>query len=54
MYLSGFFTIDKRGVHAKGQGQRSEVKVTEVKSKFASIWAFLDGNSGYNSPMDLK
>ena len=31
--FSGDITIDQSEVHAKGQGQRSKVKVTEVKSK---------------------
>ena len=30
---SGVITNDKSGVHAKGQGQRSMVKVTEVKTQ---------------------
>ena len=32
--FSGVITIDKSDVHAKGQGQRSKVKVTEVKTQF--------------------
>ena len=28
--FSGIITIDRRDVHAKGQGQRSKIKVTEV------------------------
>ena len=37
MKVSGVITIDKSDVHAKGQGQRSDVKVREVKAIFASI-----------------
>ena len=32
MKFSGVITNDKSDVHAKGQGQRSKVKVTEVKT----------------------
>ena len=31
MKFSGVITIDKSDVHAKGQGQKSKVKVAEVK-----------------------
>ena len=34
-----FITIDKNDAHAKGQGQVSKVKVTEVKANFVPIWA---------------
>ena len=33
MKFSGVITSDKSGVHAKGQGQRSKVKVTEVTTQ---------------------
>ena len=33
MKFSGVITIDRSDVHAKGQGQRSKVKVTEVKTQ---------------------
>ena len=33
MKFSGFITNDKSDVHAKGQGQRSKVKVTEVNTQ---------------------
>ena len=33
--FSGVITIDKSDVHAKGQGQRSKVKVTEVKTQLS-------------------
>ena len=33
--FSGVFTIDRHDVHAKGQGQRSKVKVTEVMTSFS-------------------
>ena len=33
MKFSGVITNDKSDVHAKGQGQRSEVKVTEVNTQ---------------------
>ena len=33
MKFSGVITIDKSDVHAKGQGQRSKVKVTEVNTQ---------------------
>ena len=47
-------TIDRSDVHAKSQGQRSKVKVTEVKTIFAQIWAFPDCNSSYNIQMATK
>ena len=47
--FSGVITIDKSDVHAKGQGQRSNVKVTEVKTNFAPVWAFPDHYSSLNS-----
>ena len=34
MKFSGVISIDKSDVHAKGQGQSSKVKVTEVKTQF--------------------
>ena len=33
MKLSGVITNDQRKIHAKGEGQRSKVKVTEVKTQ---------------------
>ena len=44
MKFSGVITNDESDVHAKGQGQRSKVKVTEVKKivKFDPDWAFPD------------
>ena len=38
MKFSGVITIDKSDVHAKGQGQRSKVKVTEVMTPFSCFW----------------
>ena len=38
MKFSGVITNDKSDVHAKGQGQRSKVKVTEVKIQFSRFW----------------
>ena len=35
MKISGVNTIDRSDVHANGQGQRSKVKVTEVKTQFS-------------------
>ena len=35
MKFSGVITNDKSDVYAKGQGQRSNVKVTEVKTQFS-------------------
>ena len=32
MEFSGGITIDRNGVHAKGQGQSTKVKVKEVKT----------------------
>ena len=52
--ISGVTIIDKSDDHAKGQGQRSKVKVTEVKTNFAPIWWFPDCNSSLNSPMAMK
>ena len=38
MKFSGVNTIDRSDVHAYSQGQRSKVKVTEVKTQFSSFW----------------
>ena len=35
MKFSGVITIDKGDVLARGQGQRSKAKVTEVKTQFS-------------------
>ena len=35
--FSGVIIIDGRDIHAKGQGQRSKVKVTEVMTPFSRI-----------------
>ena len=43
MKFSGVITIDISDVHAKGEGQRSKVKVTEVKtqqSRFQTVIPF--------------
>ena len=37
MKFSGVITNDKSDVHAKGQGQRSKVKVTEVNTQLSSF-----------------
>ena len=54
--FSGVITNDKSDVHTKSQGQRSMVKVTEVKKivEFDPDWAFPDCNSSLNSPMATK
>ena len=54
MNFTGLITTDQSDVHAKGQGQRSKVKVTEVKRNFAPICVFLDRNSSLNSAMATK
>ena len=46
--------MDKSKVHAKGQGQRSKVKVTEVQTNFDLNWAFPDSNSSLISLMAMK
>ena len=38
MKFSGVIAIDRCDVHAKGQGQRSKVKVTEVMSPLSRFW----------------
>ena len=53
--FSRLITIDRRDVHAKGQGQRSKVKVTEVMTLFSHfrtvtpvwihIWQWNDAQS---------
>ena len=55
MKCSGVITIVKSDVHVKGQGQRSKVKVTEVKTQFSRfrtitpvwiiIWRWNDSQS---------
>ena len=54
MKFSGVITIDKRNVHAKGQGQGSKVKVTEFKTQFSrfltvtAVWIHIwRGNWGF-------
>ena len=37
MKFSGVIAIDKSDVHARGKGQESKVKVTEVKTQFSSF-----------------
>ena len=56
MKFSGVITNDQSKVHAKSQGQRSKVKVTEVKKnvEFDPDWAFPDCNSSLNTPMATK
>ena len=44
----------KNDVHSKGQGQRSTVKITEVKATFAPASPFPDCNSNLNSQMAPK
>ena len=53
--FSGVITFDRRDIHAKGQGQRSKVKVTEVMTSFGRfrtvtpvwlhIWRWNDAQS---------
>ena len=38
MKFSWVIIIDTSNVHAKGQGRRSNVKVTEVKTQFSHFW----------------
>ena len=38
MKFSGVITSDKSEVHAKGRGQRSKVKVTEVTTQLYRFW----------------
>ena len=38
MKFAGVITNDRSDVHAKGQGQRSKVKVTEVMTPFSRFW----------------
>ena len=51
MKSSSVITIDKIDIQAKGRGQGSKVKVREVKTHFAQIWAFADCNSSLYSQM---
>ena len=37
MKFSEVITIDKNDVHAKGQGQRSKVKVTDILNRFQTV-----------------
>ena len=41
MNFSRVFTDHRSDVNAKGQGQKSKVKVTEVKTQFSSLTVFL-------------
>ena len=47
-------SINTCDVHAKGLGQRSKVKVTEVKINFAPVCEFPDRNSRLNKQMPTK
>ena len=38
MKFSGVITMDRSDVHAKGQGQRSKVNVTEVNTQLSRFW----------------
>ena len=49
MKFARLITIKRSDVHAKGQGQKSSIKVTEVKTNFAPSWAFPDRNFSLNS-----
>ena len=49
MEFARLITIKRSDVHAKGQGQQSSIKVTEVKTNFAPILAFPDRNFSLNS-----
>ena len=51
MKFSGVITSDRSDDHAKGQGQRSKVKVTEVTTQ---TLPFPDCNSSLNSRMMMK
>ena len=51
MKFSGVITMLKSDVHAKGQGQRSKVKVTEVNTQLSR---FRTVNSSLNSHMAMK
>ena len=48
--ILGVITIDRRDVHVKGQGQRSKVKLTEIKTQLrrfrvvAPIWIHIYGD----------
>ena len=49
--FSGIITINKIGVHAKGQ---SKIKDTELETNFAAIWGFPDRNPCLNLQMATK
>ena len=51
--FSEIITIDRNDVHAKGQGQRSEVQATEVKQMLPQFGRFRT-NSRLNSQMATK
>ena len=53
MKFSSVITIDTSDDHAKGEGHRSKVKVTEVNTNFP-IWEFPNRNSSFNSQMATK
>ena len=38
MTFSGLITNDRSDVHAKGQGQRSKVKITKVNTQLSCFW----------------
>ena len=51
MKFSGVITMVRSDVHAKGQGQRSKVKVTEVNTQLSRCRTL---NSSLNSHMAMK
>ena len=52
--FSGVITIAKSEIHDRIHSQRLKVKVTEVKTNFAPVWAFPDSYSILNSQMVTK
>ena len=51
MQFSGVITIDQGKVHAKGQGQRSKVKVTEVTTQLNPFRTVLKFEFTYDDKM---
>ena len=54
MKFAVVITIQQSDVHAKDQDQKTNFKVTEVKTNFAPYWPFPDRNSSLNLEMAMK
>ena len=54
-WVSGVIIIDRSDVHAKGQGQRSKVKITEAKTQFSRFRTMIQVwiHNKWNTKLDV-